>query len=401
MTDSACWQFSAVDSLFFKEAREMDSSGQGEIDSLFPPPVNTLIGATRSMIAEMSFPGMDWAEYAKAGSKHAAASLIGFGIDDLGPLSFKGVWINVNGQRLYPAPLNLLEKTQVNGGVRYSWLTPGTTSHCDLGRAVRLPAIPKNMRGARQLQNCWLHRPEYEALLTGKVPANLHEVIYTTTRKTDSLTNRCLIHTEPRLGIARDNRRATVEPGLLYQTRHLRPDSSLLFELDVTGSVIDILSEQVLTRLGGEGRAAAVSIEQIQPALPALSRPDGATGLVLNLLTPALLRCDATRVLPGLAKKETANQTIWHGQLGETGVTMDLITAITGKPMREGGWDTAKNKPRAVRSLTPAGSCYYVVPKGDLFEAAEALHGRQIGDEQELGRGMIAVGYWNKGEMPS
>ena len=43
MSDTFTWQYNAIDSVFFKEAREMDSSGVGEIDSLFPPPILSLI----------------------------------------------------------------------------------------------------------------------------------------------------------------------------------------------------------------------------------------------------------------------------------------------------------------------------------------------------------------------
>lgn len=106
-------QFSAVDTLFFRETRPMES--QGELQSVFPPSVRTLAGAVRSWIGE--YTNVDWHDFEKKNKAHQKDNsqpphelrkIIGFG-DYLGGLKFQGAWLNLNGQRLYPAPLNLMK----------------------------------------------------------------------------------------------------------------------------------------------------------------------------------------------------------------------------------------------------------------------------------------------------
>ena len=393
MSDTFTWQYNAIDSVFFKEAREMDSSGVGEIDSLFPPPINTLIGATRTLIAETTLgDAMDWSGFSKEKEIHKAAALIGYGIDNLGPLSFKGVWLRLGGERLYPAPLRLLRKTCTStGDNKYGWLTPGTdTIGCDLGQAVRLPQISGNMRGAVPVSDVWVTGTQFESLLAGSIPKDLSTLLVS--RDFAGGAVRWLVHSEPRLGIARNNRHATVIEGLLYQTRHIRPTGDLAFEVDVCGSSVTSVPAELMTRFGGEGRAASVSLHQHIDQFPSLPDAGKASGLVLYLLTPALMRSNKYTMFPGF-KRQSGTPTRWHGELN--GVPMDLISAVIGKPLREGGWDAAEHAPRKVLSLTPAGSCFFIKPRGNLQQAGEALHGSQIGYEQKHGRGVIAVGYWN------
>ena len=52
------WVFSASDSWFFKEARPMETVGASRLDSLFPPPAKTVIGAIRTSIGDAL--GVDW-----------------------------------------------------------------------------------------------------------------------------------------------------------------------------------------------------------------------------------------------------------------------------------------------------------------------------------------------------
>ena len=74
--------FNAVDTLFFRESRPMES--QGELQSVFPPPIRTLAGALRTLIGENA--GVNWSHF-KATDE--LANIIGYG-DDLGQLSLQG-----------------------------------------------------------------------------------------------------------------------------------------------------------------------------------------------------------------------------------------------------------------------------------------------------------------------
>jgi CRISPR-associated protein Cmr3 len=52
------WRFSALDTLFFKESRPIESVGGSQLSSVFPPPARTLIGAIRTAIGEAN--SVDW-----------------------------------------------------------------------------------------------------------------------------------------------------------------------------------------------------------------------------------------------------------------------------------------------------------------------------------------------------
>ena len=73
---------------------------------------------------------------------------------------------------------------------------------------------------------------------------------------------------------------------------------------------------------------------------------------------------------------------------------LTLHAAVIGKARREGGWNQAAGQPRPVSSLVPAGSIYYCSLASTGPEAVDHLHGIQLGAEQALGRGQVAVGDW-------
>ena len=76
---------------------------------------------------------------------------------------------------------------------------------------------------------------------------------------------------------------------------------------------------------------------------------------------------------------------------------MRLISAVTGKPVREGGWNLVEQKPRELRGLVPAGSCYFLELDSaqDAQHVARAMHGAQWGQETAWGRGQVVVGSWS------
>lgn len=388
------WRFHALDTWFFRESRPHGAIGGAELDSLFPPPARTLVGAVRTLLGERA--GVDWQAYADtrgaipAGGK-TLRDLIGFG-DDLGPLRCAGPWLtrvedDKTAERLYPAPLFLAAKTEA-GGPGYHRLAIGPAVDCDLGR-VRLPVLAA--RGAKILDEHWLTGAGYARVLAGGLPEPA-EVVKTAD----------LLHREPRLGIARANARRTVEAGLLYQTRHIRPrigedGRELAVELDLSGVAPEWapLPARDRVRLGGEGRLALVATRTDTPPLPAAPRPSGQQGLVLVLLSHALLEADAEGGwLPPAGPGGGADPTLWRGRLKT--IPLTCHAAVLGKAVREGGWDLAARRPRPVRSLIPTGSAWFcTVDDGDMAAALAALHGQAVGKDTELGRGLLAVGLWN------
>lgn len=360
------WRFEALDTWFFRESRPYGSVGASELASLFPPPARTVAGAVRTLLGEAQ--GVDWRRFPR--DFPALQALIGLG-DDLGALDLRGPFLLHDGERLYPAPLHLLEKRDGDAAT-HTRLRPGAPVVCDLGR-VCLPEMAEPLPGAKPLEKVWLKAADLQRVLAGGVPEK-------------PLRAADLYADEPRLGIARDNARGTVEESMLYQTRHIRLREGVAIGVSVRGPAT--LPTGGVLRFGGEGRPAAVRIGDVcpqpQPVLPAKK----GAGVLLMLLTHADLGGDW---LPsGFAPREQNGATVWHGEIH--GIGLRIHAACLGKPVREGGWDLARNEPREVAPLVPAGSVWFCT-LDDPAQAAQ-LHGKQIGKDTSLGRGELAVGTW-------
>jgi CRISPR-associated protein Cmr3 len=191
-----------------------------------------------------------------------------------------------------------------------------------------------------------------------------------------------------------------VREGVLYQTKHIRPRKEVAIALDVQGLPEDF-PNQVMLRLGAEGRSAAV--QKMSESSKSLELPKNVGNtFALYLLTP-LHRSDTPKdqPLPSFEKPKPENSkvTYWLGDI--KGVAIKLHGAITGKMQREGGWDLANHRPKAVTNLIPAGSVFFCElvsqPATDAEREAilKQLHLKHHGAMTEYGYGQLAVGVWN------
>jgi CRISPR-associated protein Cmr3 len=381
-----CWCFSALDTWFFRESRPMESVGGAQLSSVFPPPARTVIGAIRTAIGQAH--GVDWHNYphGQQAGHQALRELMG-DADGLGCLSFSGPFVIRSGQRLYPAPLVVLQAKQPDkkDTAAFTRLVPSDgLTDCDLGR-VQLPKkLNAAAQGAKPLEQTWLTAKGLRAVLAGQTPT-----------ADDVIEAKDLFHAEERLGIGRDNATRTTQDGLLYQTQHVRPAPDVELGMQVQGLETDqTVPAQGLMRLGAEGRMAHWSRSNGHMLLDS---PAKGSRLLLVLMTHGRF---TQGWLPDgfeVRKLPTSGQTVWEGTL--RGVTLRLLCAVVGKPVREGGWDLALRAPRSMESLTPAGSSYFcevlnvdatAAPGG----AVQALHGSHMGQDTALGRGEMAVGTW-------
>ncbi len=373
MTARQLWSFEALDTWFFKESRPMEAVGGAQLQSVFPPPARTVIGAIRTAIGEAL--AVDWQDYAR-NAAHPLRSVMG-DARSVAPLSFVGPVVTRSGKRLFPAPLALLAASKPDTSQRlFTRLTPSEKPvACDIGK-VRLPVKQKRLDGAKPLEGKWLSEDGLQRFLRGEVPVDA-----------DVVDSTELISPEDRLGIGRDVGTGSVEKGLLYQTCHVRPMPQVGVGMWIDGLAAPGLAAKGMARFGAEGRMATWTCLS---AKPASTKPRSHKRLLVVLLTHASF--SAGWVPDDFVRTTQADGTdVWEGVLH--GVKLRLVSAVLGKPVREGGWDMASAAPRAMESLVPAGSCYFFECMDGAIDVS-VLDGKQMGQDTQFGRGEFAVGTW-------
>ncbi len=359
MSDFKLICFEPLDSLFFREAKPFNAGDGGFLDSQFPPPAQTLSGAIRGAMGDAV--GIDWRD------TDAVKALVGAPGDDPTPLAFAGPYVFKNKQRIFPVPLHLLHNAKTNA---WQHLLPSDSTYSTDRGECRLPepyksresdTADKSLESAKPVDAGWLESNQMHAVLSGGLPTAL-------------LPAREIFLPEARVGIGRDNVRGVVNDSQLYFTRHVRLAADITLGMALSGGHAP---NGASVRLGGEGRLARMTVADMPAALAKPTLKGKPKGLILILLTH------------GDFNGATAPD--WSA----LPVRLNYVSACIGKAVREGGWDYANRKPKPLKSLVPAGSCYFVtVGDGDLAAVINALHGMHIGQRTKFGYGEIAVGLW-------
>lgn len=220
----------------------------------------------------------------------------------------------------------------------------------------------KFVDGAKPVESDWIDAANMQKVVNGDMPTKL-------------IPEKDIFVREARTGIGRDNQRSVVKDGQLYFTRHVRLKEDITLAMGLSGA--DQLPNEGMLRLGGEGRLARMLVDENPKPLLLPSESNHAKGLVLMLLTHG-----------DFGGKETPDWRDVHPNL-------ELVTACIGKPVREGGWNYASRRPKPLKSLVPAGSCYFMTVKdGNLEDVILSLHYKQIGQRGTFGYGEIVVGLW-------
>lgn len=343
--------FSQLDSWCFREARPMGAVGGTAIESVFPPPASTLVGACRTLIGDSQ--NINWRDFA-AGKLSEMSELIGTG-EHTGALQFEYPYLQIRQhkktQRLYPVPAILMQHDK---GITAMQLGSAPVK-CDLGQ-VLLPELPSKVFNAKPFEHCWITEQGLSKFAQGNMPDI-----------TDIIDVAALLTKEVRLGIGRNAQTASVESGMLYQTEHIRlndgyanhRDDIEQVELVVNVSgVPNAFAEHLMqhawqVRLGGEGRLAHVQVQKATntPSLNAKA----STQALLYFSAPA----DLGAWLPSdFVPKAEDGVDFWEGSIG--GQHVKIHAACIGKALKVGGWDSALRKPKPVRSLLPAGACFFI-----------------------------------------
>lgn len=311
-----------------------------------------------------------------------------------------------HGQALLPpwpsvAAGALRSRMLADAGVNFDAFKSGMKPAGALGEALGTPTKP----GSFQLVGLWLSRkisgqmqryhplPSDVAILEGKLhrlrpralplpsSANLPQVPVLQSEKTtkpesgwllNELGWQAWLHDEPldaaqytqhtsalysmdeRLGIALDSDSRTAPDGALYTTQAVAMQADSGFVCAVRGVDDAQVPMSGLLRLGGDGRAAALSeVPSPQPA-PANGRggsakPGVGGSFKLILTTPGIF--DNGWKLPGLQPDNT-----WRGPAG---CTAQLVCAAVSRAETVSGWDLAQWAPKPAQKVAPTGSVYW------------------------------------------
>lgn len=382
------WIFSAVDSWFFRESRPMDSLGNNVLDSVFPPPSRTMIGAIRTAMGNARIdatPDVSWGSYrdaCEAGTPHVLIDEIGKP-DDMGPLAFEGPWLlrrsNDQYERLYPAPAHLWGAREGESWT-FVCLGLGDPIVCDTApEGQRFLCAPPANPAYKPLPTAWLSADVFQTVMKGVAPDGT--AVGTGVFFLDDLVLR-----ESRLGIARNNATGKVKDGQLYQTRHLRLASDIAVAMRVSSQ--QALAGCELAPLGGEGRMAHVVCREPCLTAPKSPNPGNATqGIVLTLLSHLESAC-----LP----------TVWREGRGEVtvaGIPLTLEGLAMPDMQRIGGWSLVAGASIEVKSYFPPGTTWFVSTDQKAKTVVDALAAspwlvESDSQPRRMGQGQIACGVW-------
>lgn len=363
-----------IDTLFFRDSQPFNQGegGNSVAASLFPPLPTTIVGAIRAALARgHGWPGGPWTP--------DIVRVLDIGDDNKpGPLKFAGPFVWLSGAPVFPMPLHVLGKRGEKGWSDLTRLRPDKSYSCDPDAisSARLPIPEKNIDGLKNIDDVWVTKEGFDAILKGGVPKPEHLI------EADQMW-----HAEPRTGIARDWETRTAKEGMLYTTRHVRLARNVKLAMQVEGVPVGWVPKNP-TVTGGESRMTSIEDDE---AISDVALPNAPT---LHPGSDGLLRYTATLITPAYLDKAALTP---GGSLDQLSGT--IVSACIAKPIRIGGWDTEANSPLPLRSLFPAGCTWFMqTDKNDvnIIEGKHRKHRKHIGKRGEWGYGQILIGTWKE-----
>lgn len=385
-----------IDTLFFRGGFSYRAGETSHLKSIFPPTPHTGYGFSRAVLLEIFCDNL--LQYIR-GSCDGCSSKSNCPITDAvgepslrnGTLSMKGPYV-FKEERLFAIPLDLTHNKAENSSDRLVPAhVPNLSILTDMGYA-RFPCAGANHAFLKLHQNFMISESDLISYLESNKTSRSR--LMPLISQSDDIES--LIYPETHTGIAWDSKSHTSLREHLYTIEKIRLHQGvcLWMGLDGFSEKLDLPTERLTARLGGEGKRAAVEIEKGRSlAIPDISDNLSRFGR-LKILLLQHADFEGKWHPPSFEKVEDENGVYWTGDLN--GVPMKLISAVTGKPVYIGGWDTAKGKPRPLKPLVPAGSVYYMqIEGGHADEAINAIHDKHIGLKTKLGFGHTTIGVWS------
>lgn len=423
-----------VDVWSFRDGRPFDAGEVFEAASIFPPAPWTVLGSLRTALLRRRCP--DPERYGGRPARgNGGCPVCGQGpceaIDIVGPSDGPAPFRltpplpgrkDSDGRvlRFFPTPADLAV-------VEGQGTAPGTGRHEPLVTCVRLAPMelprgvatsggalrPVGHVGAQRPKpypTGWLAEDELGAYLVGRPePPDLrlerpdawtgeaHDEAAATQDRRRPPPGR---FPELRIGIGMDYHQNTVRTGRFYVREAVRLAEGAEPAKNRSGQAVgwwtfgltvtvdrDLGLHDETVRLGGDGRLARIT------EMEAPSWPRGSVGqrrFRLYLAAPTLL---SGGHVPGFVDRDTL-----VGRWPDGNFTVRLSGVALAPAAVVGGWNLARQEPRAIRRLVGAGSVFYFeLIDGGEDDVLRAAHGRAFCDDEvmaQAGFGLAFVGEW-------
>lgn len=363
-----------------------DPGSYGE--ALIPPWPSAAAGALRSRL--LADAGVDLAAFARGDIDHPELGTP----RRPGPFTVTAFHLARRGadgvvEPLYAPPADLVLSRDVEGKSQARALTPtplptgeGPKPGVILSSAPLpwLPVLAEPQRGKPE-SGYWLTAAGWRDYLAGQVPAAGHWVNASE-----------LWAIDPRVGVGLDADARRAADGKLFSVQAVAMRPGIGFLAQVAGAA---LPRTGTLRLGGDGRAAALSSVEVDWPEPDYAAIAAAARCRLVLTTPGLFSSLPSGE-PALSRVEGTRGVRAGGWLpaGVTraddggygfdlhGVKGRLICATVARPEVVSGWDLAQWQPKPAQRFAPAGSVYWL---DELTATPESL------------RSLVRQGLWLPG----
>ena len=386
-------QLTPLDTLFFREPRPFTAGEQTDARSLFPPTPLTLQGMVRSLILAHHAPDALARRGALPPAVEAVIGTIGGAV---GTLRVHGPWLLARGQWLLPAPMDLIMPASEDGATVTQGHALVPSGPASVGRGSSSlpgklrPLVPPEGWNEFTAVNGWLTWTAFRQYLEGR-PVRLE-------RRVTWFQPSDLFVEEPRSGVGMEARANRAKEGLLYFPRHVRllTDVGLGIEIAGLGALAAPWRTATLAALGGEGKAVVVRETAAPPWRTDTLECPGRMKMVLT--QPAWF---AAGWYPAWMDPATGTATL-------DGSVCTWVAARVERPVRIGGWNLARRRPKPLRAFVPAGSIYYLEGAGlDQWRGvwdASVTENPNVTEEDtpetfdQIGFGHALAGRWNTPE---
>jgi CRISPR-associated protein Cmr3 len=392
-----------------------DPGSYGE--ALIPPWPSTAAGALRSR--RLADAGVDLSAFARGEIDHPELGTP----ERPGPFTLTAFHLARRGadgavEPLYAPPADLVISRDAVGQLQVGALTPTgfapLASHAPGGEGLKpsahilssaplpwLPVLAESQRSKPE-SGYWLTANGWTEYLAGKVPAPEQWVHASK-----------LWAIDPRVGVGLDTDARRAADGKLFSVQAVAMHPGLGFLTQVAGAT---LPAGGTLRLGGDGRAAALSSAAVDWPKPDYTAMAAACRCRLVLTTPGLFSTSLPtgEPAPSRAKGDSRVRDGWlpTGMTGNRpdgyrfdlhGVRGRLVCAAVPRAEVISGWDQAQWRPKPAQRVAPTGSVYWLDELEATPEALSKLveHGLWSDPCEDPGRraegfNRLALAAWGK-----